>query len=782
MLSQQLEQCLKSALRFATDRGHEYLTIEHMLLALLDDEVVSQLVLGCGGNIVKLREKIFHFLEKNVPKNNSDDSLYSLDDASQFAPASTVALQRLLQRALYRVRSSERSQVETGNVLIEIFAEEQSHAAYFLKEEGLNQFDVIRLFSHSTPIQGVEKPPRDSLPENADHKSEKTATKSNASQANQSEDLLRRYAINLNEKAIAGEIDPIIGREDSVERLMQILNRRTKNNPVLVGDPGVGKTAIVDGLALKIVRKQVPPKLKNAEIFSLDMGALVAGTRYRGDFEERLKAVLKALEARPHAILFIDELHTVVGAGATSGSSMDASNLLKPSLARGALACIGATTFKEYRQHIEKDRALSRRFQKIEVPEPSAADAFLMMKGLKSKFEEHHGVKFTDAVISSAIDLSVKHLHGRFLPDKAIDVIDELGSKLSLRQQKNSEKVITAKVSDVENVVAIMAQIPSESVSTDQRLLLRNLEKHLKEKIFGQDIAVESLVSSIKLARAGLRKGRRPVGCYFFAGPTGVGKTELARQLSVSLGVPLLRYDMSEYMEKHSVARLVGAPPGYVGHEDGGLLTEAVAKSPHAVLLFDEIEKAHPDIAHILLQVMDNGQLTDSTGKVTSFQNAIIIFTSNAGAREAQDRGVGFHPPSAAGKITDSVKKIFTPEFVNRLDAVVTFASLSKEATAQVLQKALAELQESLAAKNVTLVISKEASQWLLDHGFDATMGARPLERIIDVALRRPLADEILFGALVKGGNCRITVNETPSGDDSGLKLHCVAHKRPLKK
>jgi len=763
VLSPQLEKCIRAAFQYATQNRHEYLTIEHLLLSLLDDSSVKELLESCGGRVDPLREELKKFLQDNSPivevsESESDDAAYS--------PTMTLALERLIHRTMVRVRSAGREVVDTGKILIEIFNEPDCHAAWFLEEQGLNRLELIQFYSHA--LTGAQRGGTDSAPR------ETSATNTQA--ANSKDDPLAKFCVLLNSKVTEGRVDPIVGRDDLIERMIEILCRKTKNNPILVGDPGVGKTAVVDGLAARIVHKRVPARLQQAEIYSLDMGALLAGTRYRGDFEERLKAVVKAIEARPRGILFIDEIHTVVGAGATSGGAMDASNLLKPSLADATLSCIGSTTFKEYRAHIEKDRALSRRFQKIEVREPTAEETIQILEGVKGRYEEHHGVIYSKNAIRGAVELSVQHIHGRFLPDKALDVIDEAGAKVSLRTDASASKTIpTVQMRDIEKVVAAMAQIPERSVSADQKLQLKTLENDLKAAIFGQDAAIETIVSAIHMSRSGLSHPNRPVGCYLFAGPTGVGKTELTKQLAKSLGVSLHRFDMSEYMERHTVSRLVGAPPGYVGYDEGGLLTEAVTKTPYCVVLLDEIEKAHPEVHNILLQVMDSGRLTDASGRTADFRNTILILTSNAGARELSGQGLGFMPDSTESRALEAVKKQFSPEFFNRLDAVVSFHRLTEEVMLKVVEKSLTALRETLQTKKVTLTVTDAALRWLKEKGFDPAMGARPLERVVDREVKQRLVKELLFGPLAKGGHCvvdvadnQLTLAYEPAGSDAG--------------
>lgn len=763
MLSPQLEKCIRAAFQFATQNRHEYLTIEHLLLMLLDDVAVKEILEACGGKIEPLRQNIKKFLDENSPVL---ESVESDDEESTQSPTMTLALERLLHRTMVRVRSAGREVVDTGKILIEIFNEPECHAAWFLSEQGLNRLELIQYYSHA-----LTGPPRAGT---------ESASKQNQTASQQNSDIkdeiLEKFCVSVNRKVAEGRIDPIVGRDDLIERMIEILCRKTKNNPILVGDPGVGKTAVVDGLAARIVQKKVPQRLLSAEIYSLDMGALLAGTRYRGDFEERLKGVVKAIEARPRGILFIDEIHTVVGAGSTSGGAMDASNLLKPSLADASLSCIGATTFKEYRAHIEKDRALSRRFQKIEVREPTADEAVLILEGVKGRYEEHHGVIYAKSAVRGAVELSVKHIHGRFLPDKALDVIDEAGAKVSLRADALKSKALpTVQLRDIEKVVASMAQIPERSVSADQKHQLQNLETDLKKAIFGQNAAIETIVSAIHISRSGLANPQRPIGCYLFAGPTGVGKTELTKQLAKSLGVSLHRFDMSEYMERHTVSRLVGAPPGYVGYDEGGLLTEAVTKTPYCVVLLDEIEKAHGEVHNILLQVMDSGRLTDASGRTADFRNAIIILTSNAGARELSSQGLGFVPESTESRALEAVKRHFSPEFFNRLDAVVSFHRLSDDIMLKIIDKTLAALCVTLLEKKVTLEVTDTARFWLKDKGFDPTLGARPLERVIDREVKQRLVKELLFGPLAKGGHCIVDLADNALHFTSSPKIEGVA-------
>jgi ATP-dependent Clp protease ATP-binding subunit ClpA len=746
--SHTLEEAIHRALGLANARRHELATLEHLLLALVDEVEAARVMRACGVDLDELRRALTKFIDEEL------EALVSDVDGSEAAP--TTGFQRVIQRAAIHVQSSGRTEVTGANVLVAIFAERESHAAFFLQEQDMTRYDAVNYISHgvaknpafgeSRPVRGAEEP-----------EEEKTTT-AQAEKPKNEDSALGKYCVDLNAKAMEGGVDPLIGRADEVERCIQVLCRRRKNNPLLVGDPGVGKTAIAEGLAKKIVEGETPEVLAGSTIFSLDMGALLAGTRYRGDFEERLKAVVKELEEHPDAILFIDEIHTVIGAGATSGGAMDASNLLKPALQSGTLRCMGSTTYKEYRQHFEKDRALSRRFQKIDVNEPSLDDTVKILKGLKPYFEEHHDIRYTADAIKAAVDLAAKYINDRKLPDKAIDVIDEAGAAQHLLPHSKRRKTITAK--EIEAVVAKIARIPPKSVSKDDSEMLRDLEKNLKRVVFGQDAAIEALASAIKLARAGLREPEKPIGCYLFAGPTGVGKTEVAKQLADVLGVELKRFDMSEYMEKHSVSRLIGAPPGYVGFDQGGLLTDAVDQHPHVVLLLDEIEKAHPDVYNILLQVMDHGKLTDHTGRKVDFRNVVLIMTSNAGAADQARAPIGFGRERREGEDTAAIERMFTPEFRNRLDATISFAPLPREVILQVVEKFVLQLEAQLMDRGVSIELSPEAAQWLADRGYDDKMGARPLGRVIQEFVKKPLAEELLFGRLQKGGLVRVTVKD----------------------
>ncbi len=752
--SQSLEAALHRALEYANERKHEYATLEHLLLALIDDRDAAGVMRACNVDIDALRGRVTEYL---------DTELGSLQVAGPSEAQPTTGFQRVIHRAVVHVQSSGREEVTGANVLVAIFAERESHAAFFLQEQEMTRFDAVQYISH-----GIAKRPGMSDPRPARGVDEDTTEGDGSKKPGA--DALNTYCVNLNKKAREGRIDPLIGREAEVLRTIQVLCRRQKNNPLFVGDPGVGKTAIAEGLARKIIRGEVPDVLKNATIFALDMGALLAGTRYRGDFEERLKAVMKEVENYPGAILFIDEIHTVIGAGATSGGAMDASNLLKPALQSGTVRCIGSTTYKEYRQHFEKDRALVRRFQKIDVKEPTIEDSIEILKGLKPYFEEYHKLKYTNDAIKAAVELSAKYLHDRKLPDKAIDVIDETGASQMLVPEGKRKKKITVK--EVEATVATMARIPPKTITKSDAEVLGNLQRDLKRLVFGQDRAIEALSSAIKLARAGLREPEKPIGSYLFSGPTGVGKTEVAKQLANLMGVELLRFDMSEYMEKHTVSRLIGAPPGYVGFDQGGLLTDGVDQHPHSVLLLDEIEKAHPDLFNILLQVMDHGKLTDHNGKQVDFRNVILIMTTNAGASDLAKAPMGFNRARREGEDTEAINKLFTPEFRNRLDAVIPFSGLPPEVIFKVVEKFIFQLEAQLADRGVTIELSEAATKWLAEKGYDDKFGARPLARIIQEYIKKPLADELLFGKLEHGGTVKVLV--TGEGAEQKLDFEII--------
>jgi ATP-dependent Clp protease ATP-binding subunit ClpA len=756
IFSRALEKTLRRALSLANERRHEYATLEHLLLSLIDDVDAAAVLRACGVDLDSLRKTVVQYL---------DTELENLVVDSQEEAKATNGFQRVVQRAAFHVQSSGREEVTGANVLVAIFAERETHAAYFLQEQDMTRYDAVNYISH-----GIAKRPGASdtsrLPRGADdeHESRDTKDSKDSPDSKKKEGALEAYCVNLNRKAREGRIDPLIGREAEVQRTIQVLCRRQKNNPLLVGDPGVGKTAIAEGLARKIINLDVPEVLADSTVFALDMGALLAGTRYRGDFEERLKQVMKEIEQHKDAILFIDEIHTVIGAGATSGGAMDASNLLKPALAQGTLRCIGSTTYKEYRQYFEKDRALVRRFQKIDVKEPSVADAIEILKGLKPYFEEFHKLRYTSEAVKAAVELSSRYIHDRKLPDKAIDVIDETGASQMLLPEPKRKKTIGVK--EIEATVASMARIPAKSVSKDDTEVLQHLEQTLKRAVYGQDEAVAALASAIKLARAGLRDPEKPIGCYLFSGPTGVGKTEAARQLSVSLGLELTRFDMSEYMERHTVSRLIGAPPGYVGFDQGGLLTDAIDQHPHSVLLLDEIEKAHPDLFNILLQIMDHGKLTDHSGKQIDFRNVILIMTTNAGARDLASAAFGFHKSKREGDDTEAIDRLFAPEFRNRLDAIVPFSRLPEGVIAQVVDKFILQLEAQLSDRNVTIELTDEAREWLVKNGYDEAMGARPMARVIQAQIKTPLADEVLFGRLKGGGVVKVVV----TADETGAK------------
>ncbi|MEJ6747647.1 MAG: ATP-dependent Clp protease ATP-binding subunit ClpA [Yoonia sp.] len=740
--STSLEQSIHGALALANARKHELATLEHLLLSLVDEPEAARVMQACSVNLDKLRKDLEGFIEDEL------STLVTDVEGSEAVP--TAAFQRVIQRAAIHVQSSGRTEVTGANVLVAIFAERESNAAYFLQKQDMTRYDAVNFIAHGVakdPAFGESRPVTGS----PDDDDEFTDTDGDVK-----ESALAKYCVDLNVKAKEGDVDPLIGRAHEVERCIQVLCRRRKNNPLLVGDPGVGKTAIAEGLAYKIVNGDTPEVLANTTIYSLDMGSLLAGTRYRGDFEERLKAVMTEMEDHEDAVLFIDEIHTVIGAGATSGGAMDASNLLKPALQGGKLRCMGSTTYKEFRQHFEKDRALARRFQKIDVNEPSVEDTVKILRGLKPYFEEHHGIKYTADAIRTAVELSARYINDRKLPDKAIDVIDEAGAAQHLVPESKRRKTIGVK--EIEGVVAKIARIPAKNVTKDDAEVLKDLEKSLKRVVFGQDPALEALASAIKLARAGLREPEKPIGNYLFTGPTGVGKTEVAKQLADTLGVELLRFDMSEYMEKHAISRLIGAPPGYVGFDQGGMLTDGVDQNPHCVLLLDEMEKAHPDVYNILLQVMDHGKLTDHNGRTTDFRNVILIMTSNAGASEMSKNALGFGRDSREGEDTAAIERTFTPEFRNRLDAVISFGALPKPVIMQVVEKFVLQLEAQLLDRNVHIELTPKAAEWLGDKGYDAKMGARPLGRVIQEYIKKPLAEELLFGALVKGGLVNVGV------------------------
>ncbi len=751
MLSSELEFCLNEAFQQARDLRHEFMTVEHMLLALLEVPRVYEVLKACNANIPELRRQLTEFVEEQTP-------LMPQDDETDVQP--TLGFQRVLQRAVFHVQSSGKKEVTCTNVLVAIFSEKQSQAVYLMDLQDVTRLDVINYISHGLP-QVPGESGGDEQESSLDSEAEPEAS------------ALQQYATNLNQRAMDGKIDPLIGREVEIERTVQILCRRRKNNPLYVGDAGVGKTALAEGLARMITEERVPEILRNSTIYALDMGTLVAGTKYRGDFEKRLKGVIAEVSEDPGAILFIDEIHTVIGAGAASGGVMDASNLIKPVLANGEIRCIGSTTYTEYRGIFEKDHALARRFQKIDVPEPSLEETVAILHGLKSRFEEHHGIKYDSDALQAAAELSMRHINDRHLPDKAIDVIDEAGA--SLRLQPESERGNRVTVDMVENVIAKMARIPAKSVSSSDRDALRTLERDLKLTIFGQDQAIEALGSAIKMSRSGLREEDKPIGAFLFAGPTGVGKTEVTRQLALCMGVELIRFDMSEYMERHAVSRLIGAPPGYVGFDQGGLLTEAVTKNPHAVVLLDEIEKAHPEVFNLLLQVMDHGILTDNNGRKADFRNVIIVMTTNAGAQEMSRASIGFTQQDHSSDGMEIIRKAFSPEFRNRLDSIIQFASLDINSIKRVVDKLVVELEAKLDNNNVTFELDDAAREWIAQRGYDPKMGARPMARIIQEHIKRPLAEELLFGSLADGGHVRITVDK-----DDTLKLDAEAALKEL--
>jgi len=742
--AQSLEKTLHNALQNAADRAHEYATLEHLLLALIEDPDAAEVMGACGVDLGELADVVRQYL---------DQEYQSLKTEAETDPQPTAGFQRVIQRAILHVQSSGKDTVTGANVLVALFSERDSYAVYFLQQQDMSRLDAVSYISHGIGKGGRQLESR--APQGSD---EPQAPAEEKSEKGKKDSALDQFTVNLNQKALDGKVDPLIGRGPEVDRTIQILCRRSKNNPLYVGDPGVGKTAIAEGLARKIVEGDVPEVLAEAVIYSLDMGALLAGTRYRGDFEERLKQVVSELEKKPHAVLFIDEIHTVIGAGATSGGAMDASNLLKPALSGGTIRCIGSTTYKEFRNHFEKDRALLRRFQKIDVNEPTVEDTVKILKGLRSAFEEHHKVKYTPDAIKTAVELSARYINDRKLPDKAIDVIDEVGAMQMLVPPSKRKKKITAK--EIEAVIATMARIPPKSVSSDDKKALESLEKDLKRVVYGQDKAIEVLSSAMKLSRAGLRDPDKPIGSFLFSGPTGVGKTEVARQLAEIMGIPLQRFDMSEYMERHSVSRLIGAPPGYVGYDQGGLLTDAVDQQPHCVLLLDEIEKAHPDLFNILLQVMDHGRLTDHHGKTVDFRNVVLIMTTNAGASDMASQGIGFGNVSKEDASEEAVKRMFTPEFRNRLDAIVPFAYLGKETVSRVVDKFILQLELQLAEQNVHIQFDSDARQWLADRGYDKLYGARPMARLIQEKVKQQLAEELLFGKLSNGGEVHVSVKD----------------------
>ncbi|MBT5047577.1 MAG: ATP-dependent Clp protease ATP-binding subunit ClpA [Rhodospirillaceae bacterium] len=761
MLSRNLERSLHQALAFARERRHEYATLEHLLLALTDDQDSVAVLRACGVEVEKIQQDLNDYLD-----NELDNLVVNRDED----PKPTASFQRVVQRAAIHVQTSGRQEVTGANVLVAMFSERESHAVYYLQEQEMTRFDAVNYISH-----GIAKVPGRSESRPVDGTDEEAAEEKNVKQGREA---LTAYCVNLNEKAAEGKIDPLIGRAAEIERTIQVLCRRTKNNPLFVGDAGVGKTALAEGLARRIVNEDVPDVLHDATIFALDMGALLAGTRYRGDFEERLKAVVSELDECEGAILFIDEIHTVIGAGATSGGSMDASNLLKPALQSGTLKCMGSTTYKEYRSYFEKDRALARRFQKIDVVEPTIEDAIKILRGLKPYYEKHHRVRYTAEALRTAVELAARYINDRKLPDKAIDVIDEVGAAQKLLPEAKRRKMITVK--DVEAVVAKMARIPPKSVSRDDQETLKTLERDLSTVVFGQGEPIKALASAIKLARAGLREPEKPIGSYLFSGPTGVGKTEVARQLALTLGIELIRFDMSEYMERHTVSRLIGAPPGYVGFDQGGLLTDAIDQTPHAVLLLDEIEKAHPDLFNILLQVMDHGSLTDHNGKKIDFRNVILIMTTNAGASDMAKEAIGIGRSKREGDDEEAIKRLFTPEFRNRLDSTIAFNGLSPAIVALVVDKFVMQLEAQLEDRNVSIELDDKSRTWLVDKGYDEHFGARPLARVIQEHIKTPLADELLFGKLAHGGLVKLTVADGKLSFD--IQPHPAKSKKPPKK
>ena len=756
MLSQELEFCLNDAFAGAREARHEFMTVEHLLLAIVDTPKVREILKSCGADTGKLKTELKQFIDQTTPR---------LPTGEDRDVQPTLGFQRVLQRAVFHVQSSGKKEVTVANVLVAIFSEKQSHAAYLLSMQDVSRLDVVNFIAHGLSKAGGE--------ERSEREEGGGAPGDPERDADGGGSALEKYATNLNEAARKGKIDPLIGRKLEVERTIEILCRRRKNNPLYVGEAGVGKTAIAEGLARMIVENQVPEVLLDATIYSLDMGSLVAGTKYRGDFEKRLKAVLAEVKKQPGAILFIDEIHTVIGAGAASGGVMDASNLIKPALANGELRCIGSTTYNEYRGIFEKDHALARRFQKIDITEPSIQDTVDILRGLKSRYEEHHGIKYEDEALRAAAELAARHINDRHMPDKAIDVVDEAGANLRLRPVENREPSVT--VTHIENVVARIARIPPKNVSLSDRDVLKNLERNLKLTIFGQDKAIEALASAIKMSRSGLGDQRKPVGSFLFSGPTGVGKTEVTRQLAIAMGVEFVRFDMSEYMERHTVSRLIGAPPGYVGFDQGGLLTEAITKHPHSVLLLDEIEKAHPDVFNLLLQVMDHGTLTDNNGRKADFRHVIIIMTTNAGAFEMSRPSIGFTQSDTASDGMEAIRRLFSPEFRNRLDAVIQFGALDSDTIERVVDKLLVEAEAQLEHKRVSISVDEAARRWIAKRGYDPKMGARPMARLIQEHIKRPLAEELLFGKLVNGGHVDVTVSE----DGEKLKLESRSADAP---
>ena len=752
MLSSELEMCLNEAFQSAREARHEFMTVEHLLLAIIETPKVREILRACGADPVRLRKELEEFIEQTTPRLKQDDD-------REVQP--TLGFQRVLQRAVFHVQSSGRKEVTVANVLVAIFSEKHSHAAYLLGLQEVSRLDVVNYISH-----GLSKPGEDHDAKPDDAAASEGERDSEASSA------LEKYATNLNRLAQEGRIDPLIGRQLEIERTVEILCRRRKNNPLYVGEAGVGTTALVEGLALLIVEGKVPEVLTDSTVYALDLGSLIAGTKYRGDFEKRLKGVLSEIKKQPGAILFIDEIHTVIGAGAASGGVMDASNLIKPALANGELRCIGSTTYQEYRGIFEKDHALTRRFQKIDITEPSVAETVEILRGLRGKFEEHHGVGYSDEALQAAAELSARHINDRHLPDKAIDVIDEAGARLRLRPE--GERAETVTVAQIEDVVARIARIPPKTVSSNDRDVLRNLDRNLKLVIYGQDRAIDTLASAIKMSRSGLGDQQKPVGSFLFAGPTGVGKTEVTRQLALALGVELIRFDMSEYMERHTVSRLIGAPPGYVGFDQGGLMTEAITKHPHCVLLLDEIEKAHPDVFNLLLQVMDHGSLTDNNGRKADFRHVIIVMTTNAGATEMARASIGFVAQDNASDGMEAIRRLFSPEFRNRLDAIVQFDPLDERTIQRVVDKLIVEVETQLEQKGVALHLDDAAREWIARRGYDPKMGARPMARVIQEHIKRPLAEELLFGRLEKGGHAFVSV-----GPDDQLKVEARSAEEP---